>query len=133
MHSLYFDIYIFCVVAPEEFFLFVHTVLSNTTNFLKQIYLPHRVRVDLEVMAMEGYSTLPRSPEEKPHYWMQFNVIHIIPLFLVGGVLIFLRGYSQPILSFISMIIRSRALGQMIREMRNWQSPSTTDYVFTLF
>ena len=31
-----------------------------------------RVRVDLKVMAMKVYSTLPIAPEEEPPYQMQF-------------------------------------------------------------
>ncbi len=32
--------------------------------------------MDLEVIAMKVYSTLPRSPELKPHHQMQYIVIH---------------------------------------------------------
>ena len=34
-----------------------------------------RVRVDLGVMTIKGYSTLPKSPELEPNYQMQFSVI----------------------------------------------------------
>ena len=43
---------------------------------LKLIYLTHRrVTVDQSVMAMKGYSTLPKSKELEPHHQMQFSVV----------------------------------------------------------
>ena len=38
--------------------------------------------MDLGLMAMKGYSTLPRSPELKPHHQIQFNIIPRMPVFL---------------------------------------------------
>ena len=43
----------------------------------KQV-LPLLIRVDLGVMAIKGYSTLPRSQELEPYYQMQFSVISIL-------------------------------------------------------
>ena len=43
--------------------------------------LPLRVRVDLGVMAMKGYSTFPRALELEPHHQMQFNVMPRTPIF----------------------------------------------------
>ena len=34
-----------------------------------------RVRVDLEVIVMKGYSMIPGDPELEPHYQTHFNVI----------------------------------------------------------
>ena len=45
---------------------------------LKQI-LPIRVRVKLEVIAMKGYSILPRYPELDPHHQKVLNVIYRTP------------------------------------------------------
>ena len=45
---------------------------------------PTPSRVDLGVMAMKGYSALPRSPELKPHHRMQFSVISRTALFEVS-------------------------------------------------
>ena len=42
-----------------------------------------QVRIDLGVMAMKWFFTLPRAPEEEPHNQMQFSVIPWI-LLLVG-------------------------------------------------
>ena len=69
----------------------------------KQICLTHRwnlnrVRVDLGVMTMKRYSTLPRSPELEPHRQMQYSFIPRI-LLLVWGGLTPCRGYNQHILS----------------------------------
>ena len=36
-------------------------------------------------MLTKAYSTLPRAPEQKPHHWMQFSVMHRIALFWMGG------------------------------------------------
>ena len=47
--------------------------------------IPLQVRVDLEIMAMKGYSTLPRSPELEPHHQMHFIVIPRIPQFGRGA------------------------------------------------
>ena len=40
--------------------------------------------LQIRVMAMKGYSTLPRSPELVPHHQMRFNVISKTPLFWVS-------------------------------------------------
>ena len=45
-----------------------------------QHVLPVWVSIDLGVMEIKGYFTLPRSPEEESHHWMQFSVIHRAPL-----------------------------------------------------
>ena len=45
------------------------------------------------VMETKGYSTLPRSPELKPHQKMQFSVI--LRTLFWGGVLSLCRGCSQ--------------------------------------
>ena len=45
-------------------------------SFLNYITVqPQRFRVELEVMAMESYSTLPKAPELEPHHQMQFSFI----------------------------------------------------------
>ena len=49
----------------------------------KQV-LPLKVRVDLGVMAVNGYSTFPYVPEREPHYQMQSTVISRLPFFLEG-------------------------------------------------
>ena len=55
--------------------------------------------VNLGVIAMKVYSTLPRSPEQKPHYHIQFSVLPRTLFFLAGGVLLLYRGCSHHILS----------------------------------
>ena len=45
--------------------------------------LPLGVRVDLGAMAVKGYSTLPKDPEQEPHHQMQFSVIY--PGHSLGG------------------------------------------------
>ena len=40
-----------------------------------QLVLPHRVRVDLGVMSMKGYSTFPKAPELEPHHQMGFSIM----------------------------------------------------------
>ena len=72
---------------------------------LKQIYLTHTwdpymkvlVRVDLAVIKMKKYTSLPRPPKLEPHHQMQFNVIPRTPTFF-DCVLLLHRGYSQRIL-----------------------------------
>ena len=51
---------------------------------VKQILL-HLIKVDLGVMALKKYFTLPWSLELKLHHQMQFSVIHRIPLFEKGS------------------------------------------------
>ena len=51
-----------------------------------------QVKVDLGVMAIEEYSTLPRRPELEFHHPMKFNVILRTPTFVGEGVLIRLLG-----------------------------------------
>ena len=46
--------------------------------------LPLWFRLDLGVMAMKGYFTLPRAPELESHHHIQFSVIPRISFF--GGV-----------------------------------------------
>ena len=41
---------------------------------LKQV-LPLQIRVDLGIMAVNGYSTLSRSPELESHHQMQFSIL----------------------------------------------------------
>ena len=55
------------------------------------------VRVDLKVIAMKGYSKLPRAPEQESHHQIPFRVI-LRTLFFVGF-LPFCKGYSEHILS----------------------------------
>ena len=42
------------------------------------------VRVDIEVMAMKGYSTLLIFPELEPHHVMYFSILPWVPFFLWG-------------------------------------------------
>ena len=42
---------------------------------------------DSEVMAIKGYSTIPRNSEQEPYHQMQFNVIHRTPFFWWGLIL----------------------------------------------
>ena len=46
--------------------------------------LPLGVRVGLRVIAIKGYSTLPRFPVLDPHYQIQFSVKPRIPPFAEG-------------------------------------------------
>ena len=55
------------------------------------------VRVELEVIVMEGFFTLSRSPEIKPQHCMQFSVKPSSPHFLEVSNLC--KGYSQHILN----------------------------------
>ena len=88
---------------------FVYTYLYGFTysHFIliifKQIYLTHRydlkrVRVYLGVMAMKGYSTLPRVPEQESHHQMEFSAISRRPLFW-GLLLSLYWRYNQLILN----------------------------------
>ena len=66
------------------------------------------IRMDLGVMAMKGYSTLPKLPELKPYHQMQFSVISRTPLFFGGGEILSLcRGYSWYIESPVSRATES--------------------------
>ena len=75
-----------CSYSFRDLFVSYHTVLSYMNNF-KKIYLTHRwdpnlyyhsqPRVDLRVIAMKGYSILPR-----PYHQTQF--------YMVGGDIMFL-------------------------------------------
>ena len=49
------------------------------------------VRVDLGVMAMNGYSTFLRSPEMELHYQMQFSVRVDLGVMAMNGYSTFLR------------------------------------------
>ena len=49
-----------------------------------QQVLPLKIKVDLGIMAMKGYSTLPRSPELEPHHQMLFSIIPGSPIFCRG-------------------------------------------------
>ena len=40
-----------------------------------------QIKVNLGVMAMKEYSTLPRTPDVKPHHQILFSVIPRIPLY----------------------------------------------------
>ena len=67
--------------------------------FLQQVMkISFKMKVELGVMVMKGYSILPRFPELEPHCQMQFRVIPKI-LFIFGGVLILCRGYNQYLVS----------------------------------
>ena len=87
------------------FFFFWHTALLNIYNF--QIYLtnrsdtnrflPFRVRVVLEELAMKEASILPRSPEVEPHHQIKFSVIPWKPRFL--SVLSLCRGCSEHVVT----------------------------------
>ena len=46
--------------------------------------LPLRVRVELEVTVIKGYSTLPRSPQIEPHYQLEFSVMPRTSFFRVN-------------------------------------------------
>ena len=77
----------------------MHTVPSKTYNFQtihQNIFGLYKV--DLGVMTMIGYSTLPKSLELEHLYQIQFSVIIRTPFF-VGGVLFLGRGDSLLILS----------------------------------
>ena len=63
----------------------------QTDLFDQEQVLPLWVRVDLGVMAMKSYSTLPESPEVESRYQMQFSVTPKTGLFLGGGILLFCR------------------------------------------
>ena len=61
------------------FEIFLYTVLLNTNNFLIDLFfslmelwqvLQFWVRVELEVIAMKEYSTLPNSSEKEPYHQM---------------------------------------------------------------
>ena len=43
--------------------------------------LPRQIKVDLGVMAMKGYSTLPRSLELELHHLIQFSILSGTPFF----------------------------------------------------
>ena len=47
--------------------------------------LMQNVKVDLGVMSLKGYSTLPRSPELEPHRHMPYNVITYSHLSILAG------------------------------------------------
>ena len=67
------------------------------------------VRVDLEVIAMKGYSTFFRSSELKPYFQVQFNALPKTPLWWRKGLP--LRGeYSQCILSPTAKVVFIRWL-----------------------
>ena len=51
--------------------------------------LPLRIRVDLDIITLKGYSTFPKSPKPETHHQMLFNVVHRTPL---GGFLLLRRG-----------------------------------------
>ena len=57
------------------------------------------VKVNLRLMAMKEYSTLPRVLKLEPHHLIQFSVITRTPLFSGMDVLSLCREYSQTILS----------------------------------
>ena len=42
--------------------------------------LPLRIRVDLDIITLKGYSTFPKSPKPETHHQMLFNVVHRTPL-----------------------------------------------------
>ena len=105
MFLLFFVLFllIFVLFLLGFFFLFVlfyfvlHTVLLNMNNFQTNLFNPEivsqqllrlRTKVDLEVMAMEGYSTFSKSPELIIRYSLVSYLEH--PIF---------EGYSQHILN----------------------------------
>ena len=55
------------------------------------------LRVDLGIMAMKRYFTLPKSSELEPHHQVLFRVIFRISIF--GGALPLYRAYSRYIVS----------------------------------
>ena len=68
-----------CYYRPYSFDKDIATVISARlpivlTNLSAKI-LPHRFRVELEVIAIKKYSKHSRCPELEPHYQMQFSVI----------------------------------------------------------
>ena len=82
--SLYFQIYIICVVV-----IFFHVVvLSNMNYFQTELFessqvLQLRVRVELGVMSIKKYS-----PKQEPLYQMQLSVIPRTLLLWGRGVLL---------------------------------------------
>ena len=78
-----------------EAFCKVLAMISLPTDE-KQVQ-PLQVRVDLGVMTMKEYSTLPRAP-------MQFTLN--TPFFVGGGVLSLCRGYSHCILNPADSVVR---------------------------
>ena len=60
--------------------------------------IPLQDRVELGVMAMNGYFILPWTPELELHHKLQFSIIPKTNLFWIR-ILSFYRGYSQCILS----------------------------------
>ena len=95
--------------------------LSNTTNFQTDLFdpemkielvLPLQVWKNLGVMGVKGYSTLPKSPELKSNYQLQFSV------FLVeGGVFLFCRWSNQCILR---LTIRAHIFGDVFQCYNFW-------------
>ena len=72
--------------------------LINLLSETIEIYKSYCITVNLGIMAMKEYSTLPGSPELEPHYQMKSNVI--TETSLLEGVLLFCWGvYGQHILS----------------------------------
>ena len=61
--------------------------------------LPLRVRLDLGVMAMKGYSILLKSPEMEHYYLMQFSIIPTTSILGWGHTLLLRRqsAYSKPL------------------------------------
>ena len=76
--------------GPIKYYFFFKQI--NLIQLRPKEVLSLQVRVNLGVMAMKRYSTLPRSPELKPYNQMQFSVISRA---LVGIGLTSLQRYSQ--------------------------------------
>ena len=56
-------------------------------------------RVDLGVMVIKGYTTLPIVSKLELYHRVQFSIIPMVILFLVEGVFLLCKKYGQHILS----------------------------------
>ena len=65
--------------------LIIFKQIYSTKSWSPNSYY-HSGSVDLGVMAMNGYSTVPEAPELEPYHWKQFSVIprHTFILMILG-------------------------------------------------
>ena len=91
------DCHFLCSCLRGFFFLFFYTQFHQIGVIFMQIYLTHkgdpngcyhssiipRSILTQGIIAMNGYSTLPRFSELAPHHQMQYTVIPRTPLFVV--------------------------------------------------
>ena len=92
-YILYIYIYIYICMHTSKY---LYRLFSFPEVCIYIFFLSHRwdtnrystlwIKVDLELIAMKGYSTLPRPPELESHHRIHFNVIPKTSLF--GGVLL---------------------------------------------